>query len=67
MQACQYRLLIIEKEPRDFEAMPNECLEVDWQQQEKALQVQRYIAAKKKMLKRHVEDFNMKYQAFHAT
>ncbi|KAJ8630267.1 hypothetical protein MRB53_023590 [Persea americana] len=50
MHACQYSLTIIENELRDFEAMLKECLGVDWQQQEDALQVQRYVAAKKQML-----------------
>ena len=61
MQAWQYGHLIIEKELRDFEAMLDECLGVGWQQQqEEALQVETYIAAKKQMLKRHVEEFNTK-------
>ena len=60
MQACRYSFMIIENELRDFQAMLNECLGADWQQQEEALQEHRYIAAKKQMLKRHIEDFNTK-------
>lgn len=67
IQACQYGLMTTQNELSDFEAMLNECMGVDWQQQEEGLQVQRYVAAKKQMLKRHIEDFNTKYQAFHDT
>lgn len=42
-----------------------EYLGTDWQQQEKGLQVHRYMEAKKEMLKRHVEDFDTKCQAFY--
>ena len=67
IQACQYSFSITQNELKDFEAMLNECLGADWHQQEEALQIQRYVAAKKQMLKRHIEDFNTKYQAFHDT
>lgn len=65
IQACQYNLLITENELREFEAMLEECLGADWRQQEKALQVQKYIAAKNEILKRHIDDFNAKCQACH--
>lgn len=64
LEACQYSFSIIEKELKEFEAMLNEWLGADWQQKDKAFLVKKYLAAKQAMVKRRMDGFNVKCQAF---
>lgn len=64
LEACQYSCSIIENELKQFEAMLNEWFGADWQQKDKSFLVKKYLVAKQAMVRRRMDEFNVKFQAF---